>query len=345
MTTRPLALLVALAFPLFTAACDDRTIGDKVPGPEDMEEEAPVEEEEELPASHKGEPCEGSVGQVQPCSVGQVVGVERCAWDSETYENAWSACFTEACEAVGASRGCAVDGGGEGLQFCLKVSDELLMWGECGVPECVPGQSQSCGFGGDIDISMGCSLGPDGVPRWNWDDCNTPLVLAFDGEAPTFVSPVAAAAFDVTGAGACESPEWPTAATPWLALDRDRSGTIDGGHELFGNGTRVAAGGRARNGFEALADLDADGDRRITPADPAWAELVVWADHDGDRRSTAWELVSVEAMGLVAIELDYALAPACDGRGNCAGERAAFTFRRGDRIAEGAVIDVYLACQ
>jgi hypothetical protein len=136
------------------------------------------------------------------------------------------------------------------------------------------------------------------------------------------------------------------ATTPWLALDRDRSGTIDGGHELFGSATRLRTGGVADNGFTALTELDSDGDGRITAADPGFAALVVWSDGDGDRRSTGFELQPVTSLGLVAIELGYASERRCDVRGNCEVERATFTYNDAlGRMHAGEVVDVHLACQ
>src|SRR5690606_13463790 len=142
---------------------------------------------------------------------------------------------------------------------------------------------------------------------------------------------------------ACGATDWPTAATPWLALDRDGSGAIEAGSELFGSATVLGRGVLADNGFTALAALDHNRDGRITAADPAFSRLLLWADHDADRRSTAWELTPLADLGVIAIGLTYREDPRCDDRSNCEVERAAFTFRDAlGRERVGEIIDVHL---
>ncbi len=135
---------------------------------------------------------------------------------------------------------------------------------------------------------------------------------------------------------------WPTAATPWLALDRNRNGVIDDGGELFGSGTMMADGRFAADGFAALAVLDDNRDGVIAAADPVYRHLVLWADRDGDRRGAADELEPLAAR-VDAHDLGVTRAPRCDGAGNCEVERSAMTWRdpAGVRRA-GAVIDVHL---
>lgn len=232
------------------------------------------------------------------------------------------------------SRAC--DGG---VQFCAadSASPANYFWGTClPEPACTPGQ--------DGDACIVCQLDAAGVPTLV-DTCpageSTPLVLQFD-EPVRFAS--SSAAFDL--GPQCGATDWPDAATPWLALDRDGSGTIDGGHELFGSATVLAGGAVAEHGFVALAELDRDRDGRITPADPEFARLLLWADRDADRRSTGWELDSVAGAGLVAIDLAYRSDRTCDARGNCEVERASFTWRDPlGRVRTGQVVDVHLACQ
>lgn len=224
-----------------------------------------------------------------------------------------------------------------GTQFCAyNTGDDSYAWGECVA-------APACTNFSDVDC-LACLLDEKGVP-YLADDCggeaSTPLVLSFDGAAIEYGS--GGRRFDLAG---CEATDWPTARTPWLALDRDRSGVIDGGHELFGSSSRLRGGSLADNGFAALAELDQDGDGRITPADPAFAELVLWADGDADRRSSGLELQSLATLGLEAIELRYASDRRCDARANCEVERASFTWRDGlGRAQVGEVVDVHLACQ
>lgn len=147
-------------------------------------------------------------------------------------------------------------------------------------------------------------------------------------------------------AGACLTTDWPGAATPWLVLDRDGDGTIGDARELFGSAVVLRTGERAGNGFAALAEHDDDGDGRITARDAVWPLLMLWSDHDGDRRSTPWELEPVATRGLEAIDLAYRVEPLCDDRGNCEVERAEFTWSRADgRRVGGTVVDLHLACQ
>lgn len=187
----------------------------------------------------------------------------------------------------------------------------------------------------------------DGEPTWggcNSSSSSTPLVLSFDGGAVEYVTTMAGT-FDLTGLGASVATDWPAAATPWLALDRDGDGAIGGGEELFGSATVLASGARADNGFTALAELDGNHDGWISPADEAWSRLVLWSDRDADRVSDAGELATLASRGVTAIALNYSRAPLCDARGNCEIERASFQFSEGGAQRTGAIIDVHLKWQ
>ena len=171
-----------------------------------------------------------------------------------------------------------------------------------------------------------------------WHGSSTPLVLSFD-DAPVTFTTNAGGAFDIVADGQCHGSDWPSAATPWLALDRDGNGSIDDGSELFGSAVVLADGTRAKNGFEALRELDTNHDGIFDANDDAFTKVVVWTDRDGDRRSTPRELTSLADAGVRAISLADTRAERCDARGNCEGERSPLTTTTGKR---GAVIDVYL---
>lgn len=93
-----------------------------------------------------------------------------------------------------------------------------------------------------------------------------PLVINLSGSAAAFES--GRIDFDLDADGVAESIPNVTAASGFLALDRDGSGTIDDGRELFG--------ARSGNGFAELAALDDDGNGWIDETDRAWQTLRVW---------------------------------------------------------------------
>lgn len=247
------------------------------------------------------------------------------------------------CSTWGEARECE---DGAGTQFCDDMGvDMSLMWGPCQASvECTPGEQVEC-FPGDetfAGLMQGCLL-DDGVPHWDYEACNTPLVLSFSAAPIELLD--SAAAFDVAGAGECLVTDWPAAENPWLAIDLDESGAIEGGHELFGSGS-LLDGRHAINGFVALASLDANHDGRISPADPRFDELLIWRDLDLDKRSLPHELTTLAEEGVQVLELGYARGDECDARGNCAREHAAFEFvSASGRRQQGQLVDVYLGCR
>jgi hypothetical protein len=186
-------------------------------------------------------------------------------------------------------------------------------------------------------VDRECAAGED---RPSSDLCgeNTPLVISFDDQPVTF----AAGGRFAFEPGALTTTDWPTAATPWLAVDANHDGVIDRGAELFGSDTVLPDGTTAANGFVALAALDANHDGVIDARDPAFADLVLWADRDHDQRGPAAELTPAAAT-LVAISLASRVVPRCDARRNCEGERADLTWRDAAGAPHhGAIVDVYL---
>ena len=244
--------------------------------------------------------CNGDLGYGDHCDA--VDNEANCPWD---WFQAWCHRRDEA------------NGGGQ------KWDDTVKKWVEdrCDGPVSMSGNTFQCT--------------DSGGKTWV---CDTPLVLSFDVARVELGQ--ASGSFDLALAGASFGSDWPTAQTPWLALDRDGSGRIDDGGELFGSGTSLRDGTRAENGFQALAELDDDGDGQITASDYAFASLRLWADENRDRVSQPGELEPLSARGVTHIGLGYERAPRCDARGNCEVERASFDFAEGRR---GAIIDVHLA--
>jgi hypothetical protein len=245
--------------------------------------------------------------------------------------------------------GCGDAGGGSG-----EGDDPLTggLGGEGGSGDgdvCEIGDIDDCTTAQGLAGLRDCVDGDDGP---EWTECagdqgaaSTPLVLAFAGERVQFGAGDSSA-FDLAGRGMSVATDWPAASTPWLALDRNGNGRIDDGSELFGSAALLASGAHAANGFQALAELDDNGDGRITPADAAWSRLTVWSDADADRRSSGSELAPLSAFRLTGIELGYSTARLCDARGNCEIERAGFRYLDASGAERtGAVIDVHLKFQ
>lgn len=170
--------------------------------------------------------------------------------------------------------------------------------------------------------------------------CETPLVVAFERQPVEFVAASRDRFAFVPGVPMAS--DWPTAATPWIARDLDGDGAITSGAELFGSSTVVGGGETALNGFAALAELDRNRDGVIDARDPAFGELVLWSDRDGDRRSTSDELRPLASV-ITAIPLAHTLDPRCTTRGACEGERGTVRWRDDSGAErEGAVIDIYV---
>ncbi len=166
---------------------------------------------------------------------------------------------------------------------------------------------------------------------------NTPLVVVFGAEPVRFT---AGGTFAFVP-GTPDETDWPTPATPWLALDRDGDGAITSGAELFGSATVLGAGATAANGFEALAELDVNHDGQLDARDPAFASLLLWSDRDGDQHSSPGELAPAH-VHVLRISLEAHRVPRCDARRNCEGERAAITWRDATGDHDGSIVDVYL---
>ncbi|MET3653925.1 hypothetical protein ABIC75_003662, partial [Dyella japonica] len=135
-----------------------------------------------------------------------------------------------------------------------------------------------------------------------------PLALDLDGDGK--VSTLAesnwtGALFDHNGDGIRTASGWVAGNDGLLVRDLDGNGTIDSGRELFGDQTVLRNGQRAANGFDALADLDDNGDGVIDANDAAFGSLRVWRDLNGDGISQANELFTLDDLGIVSLSLTH----------------------------------------
>jgi Ca2+-binding RTX toxin-like protein len=168
---------------------------------------------------------------------------------------------------------------------------------------------------------------------------SSPIILDLDGDGVETRALGSGTYFDHAGDGFREETGWVGSDDGLLVLDRNGNGQIDDGRELFGNLTPLASGTAAGDGYEALAELDTNGDGRVDAGDPAWAQVRVWRDTDGDGVSTAEELHTLSAVGVAALATTSTPSTFVDEEGN--EHRLVGALTRMDGTV-GATADVWL---
>jgi len=130
-----------------------------------------------------------------------------------------------------------------------------------------------------------------------------PLTLDLDGDGleTTGIDPNAPILFDHNADGIKTGTGWVSADDGMLVLDRNGNGSIDTGQELFGDSTVKSNGQLATDGFDALADLDSNGDGQISSADAQFAGLQIWRDLNQDGISQGGELFTLDSLGIASI--------------------------------------------
>ena len=174
--------------------------------------------------------------------------------------------------------------------------------------------------------------------------CVSPIIIDVDGDGYKLTSLEDGVSFDLRNEGQARLVAWTRANSgdSFLARDMNGNGAIDNGAELFGEFTRLQSGATARNGFDALRDLDGNGDRVVDSRDSAWSQLLLWTDRDHDGRSAADELVPLWASGVTTLDTDYHTVNRSDRWGNYLKYMSQLWRVQGSSVTPKAYYDVYL---
>ncbi|MBK6639330.1 MAG: hypothetical protein IPG34_17770, partial [Rhodocyclaceae bacterium] len=129
------------------------------------------------------------------------------------------------------------------------------------------------------------------------------LDLDNDGLETVGITPIAPILFDHDGDGIKSATGWIKPDDALLVFDRDGNGLIDNGSELFGDATDLYTGGKAADGFAALAQEDTNLDGKVDSLDTRFADLRLWRDLNQDGVSQANELSTLAAQGVVALNV------------------------------------------
>ena len=158
-----------------------------------------------------------------------------------------------------------------------------------------------------------------------------PLVLDLDGDGieTTSTRNDCIILFDHDGDGIKTGTGWVKPDDGWLVLDRNGNGAIDSGHELFGVNTIKSNGQLAKDGFDALKDLDVNQDNKIDSIDEVFANLRIWRDLNQDGISQANELSTLGDNSITAININSTAVRNDLGNGNIQTAAGSFTRSNG----------------
>lgn len=168
--------------------------------------------------------------------------------------------------------------------------------------------------------------------RWDANTCTcmfSPLMLVLEGTDLRLSAASQGVIFDLSPGPPLERVAWPTQpnVVPFIVDDRNGNGVIDDGGELIGSACPQAKAGE-RNGFNALALYDTNGDGVVSANDAGFERLQLWFDHKRDGVTQNGELVALSAAGVVGLSLRYQAVENRDEWGNIIAYRSR-AFMRG----------------
>ena len=177
----------------------------------------------------------------------------------------------------------------------------------------------------------------DNLPREDGHIVYDPLTLDLDGDGIEAIASNGhkGALFDHDKDGIRTATGWVGKDDGFLVYDRNGDGTVNDGSELFGDNTPLKNGERATNGYQALADLDDNGDGKVDAADSAFAKLRVWRDLNQDGISQEGELLTLEEAKVKALNLAHKNGNRDLGNGNTLAEEGTYTDSDGNEKQMG----------
>ncbi|HEY1938645.1 MAG TPA: hypothetical protein VGJ33_11980 [Candidatus Angelobacter sp.] len=208
--------------------------------------------------------------------------------------------------------------------------------------------AQSC-----IDPSPPPPCDPDAPPEIRFGDqnggagtCASPIIIDITGDGFALTDATHGVKFDIANTGNPVQIAWTANANnAFLVFDRDGSGSITSGAELFGNYTPQPTSAHP-NGFLALAvydqsDYGGNGDGIIDNRDAIFSDLRLWVDLNHDGISQPNELFRLPDLGVFSISLDYRESRRTDQYGNLFRYRSKINVRAGERDQSPATREAY----
>ncbi|AYC32737.1 hypothetical protein D3880_10210 [Pseudomonas cavernae] len=153
------------------------------------------------------------------------------------------------------------------------------------------------------DNFVSAGVNDDYTSALNFIPRRDPLTLDLDDDGIETVSANSGITFDFDSDGLKTGTGWVKGDDGFLALDLNDNGTIDTGAELFGVDTVKRDGSTATDGFDALRELDSNGDGIFDAQDEHFASVRVWQDLNQDGVSQAGELKTLVESNIASINL------------------------------------------
>ena len=113
----------------------------------------------------------------------------------------------------------------------------------------------------------------------------------------------------------------------WAEMPIQKGTLTIGDQTLLSKGAN--AGKRAVNGFEALAEIDDNGDGVVDANDASFASLKVWKDANGNGVTDADELLTLAQAGIKSFNVTYTSSDSTDANGNQHLQQGKFTKTNG----------------
>jgi hypothetical protein len=177
---------------------------------------------------------------------------------------------------------------------------------------------------GDPDPNYGTDPGWQPADGWWCPTCSDPLVLDLNGDGVNTTGSDDPVWFDLAGIGKRIHTTWTNARTEeaflWVNLT-GKHNRVEDGTELFGIGTTLPDGSKAKDGFEALAmydrpDMGGNGDGVIDAQDWVFTRLRLWIDRNHDGVCDPTEVETLAQNGVEAILLTSIRSNVADAQGN-----------------------------
>lgn len=246
------------------------------------------------------------------------------------------------------------------LVLCLSISTRQAAGQQSTCPTPVPSPTiSSCylttsdcieqGYSGEINSESCTCVGEPVDCGSHYGHCS-PVLVDTEGDGFALTDVGGGVYFDMNGDGTKEHLSWTAQGTDdqWLTLDRNGSGAVDNGTELFGNSSPQPAppAGEERNGFLALAKYDkpesgGNGDNVIDKRDAIFSSLQLWRDANHNGVSEPDELKLLPAMNVASLHLSYKKSKRTDRYGNQFRYRAKVDDAGGAKVGRWAW-DVFL---